>query len=124
MMTRVRVWDVPTAVWAYGVLRAAAFLIPFATGTGGFGLGLVVVLVLWVLLVRGSRVAWVSLVLLDLLSLGLLLVSWRVAPGPLLLPITAGLALAVLLLPTVRRSTGRRDLETPGADPGGRRTTL
>lgn len=108
MMTRVRFWDVPTAVWGYGVLRAAAFLIPFATGTGGFGLGLVVVLVLWVLLVRGSRAAWVALVVLDLLSFGLLLASWRASPGPLLLPIAAGLAIVALLWPSTWRHVGGR----------------
>lgn len=106
-MAAVRLWDVPTAVWAYGLFRAAAFVVPFATGTGGFGLGVVVVPVLWVLLIRGSRAAWVALLVLDLLSAGLLIATWRTETPPLVLPIAAGLALVMLVLPSTRRHVAR-----------------
>ncbi len=99
-----RLWDVPSAVWAYGFLRAAAFGLPAATGTGGVGLGAVVVLALFVGLARGSRVAWVALVALDVMSFALLVLATpQLAEAPLLVHICAGLALVTLLLPSTRR---------------------
>ncbi len=101
---RFNLWQVPTAVWLYGFLRALAFAVPYATGTGGFGLGVVVIGLLFIWLVRGSRVAWAALVVLDVISFVLLLLATpQLAEAPLILHILAGLALLTLLLPSTRR---------------------
>ena len=101
---RFNLWQVPTAVWLYGFLRALAFGVPYATGTGGFGLGVVVIGLLFIWLVRGSRVAWAALVVLDVISFVLLLLATpQLAEAPLILHILAGLALLTLLLPSTRR---------------------
>lgn len=89
------------------MLRALAFLVPYATGTGTFGLGPVVVGGLWVLAVRRSRAAWGALVVLDVGSLGFLLLGQRTSPAPLILPLAAGAALVTLLLPSVWRHVAR-----------------
>ncbi|MGI8576243.1 MAG: hypothetical protein ACR2MA_13175 [Egibacteraceae bacterium] len=105
---RFRIWDVPPAVWAYGCLRAAAFGVPVVTGSGGVGLGLAIVFVLYVFLVRGSQVAWGVLFALDALSFIVLVATPQLGETPLILPIIAGLALLVLLLPSTRKYvTGR-----------------
>jgi len=107
---RFKLWDVPPALWAYGFFRALAFGVPFATGTGGFGLGLFVVLVLYVLALRRSRGAWMALVVLDILSLVLLLVTQQQTSAPWVLHIFTALAIISLLLPTTRRYvTGQPD---------------
>ena len=91
-------------MWLYGFLRALAFAVPYATGTGGFGLGVVVIGLLFIWLVRGSRVAWAALVVLDVISFVLLLLATpQLAEAPLILHILAGLALLTLLLPSTRR---------------------
>jgi len=101
---RFNLWQVPTAVWLYGFLRALAFAVPYATGTGGFVLGVVVIGLLFIWLVRGSRVAWAALVVLDVISFVLLLLATpQLAEAPLILHILAGLALLTLLLPSTRR---------------------
>ncbi len=101
---RFNLWQVPTAVWLYGFLRALAFAVPYATGTGGFGLGVIVTALLFIWLVRGSRVAWATLVVLDMLSLVLLLLAApQLEEVPLILHIFAGLALLTLWLPSTRR---------------------
>jgi len=101
---RFNLWQVPTAVWLYGFLRALAFGVPYSTGTGGFGLGVVVIGLLFIWLVRGSRVAWAALVVLDVISFVLLLLATpQLAEAPLILHILAGLALLTLLLPSTRR---------------------
>ncbi len=101
----------PTAVWVYGLLRALAFYLPAATRTGQVGLGLVVILVLFVGLVRGSRGAWVALVILDILGFALLVLATpQLREAPLLIHITSGLALVTLLLPSTRRYVaGKRE---------------
>lgn len=101
--TRFRLWDVPPAVWAYGLFRAAAFGVPVATGSGGAGVGLLIVLVLFVFLVRGSVIAWSLLFFLDLLSFLVLVGTPQLGESPLILPILAGLALLALVLPSTRR---------------------
>jgi hypothetical protein len=100
---RFKLWDVPPALWAYGFFRAFAFVVPFATGTGGFGLGLLVVLVLYVLVLRRSRIAYMVLVILDILSLVLLLITQSQTSAPWVLHIFTALAIIALLLPTTRR---------------------
>ena len=104
---RFKLLDVPPAVWAYGFFRSAAFVVPILTGTGGFGLGLFVVLVLYVLLLRRSRGAWMALVVLDLLSLVLLVVTQQQTGAPWLLHIFTALAIAALLLPSARSWVAR-----------------
>jgi nicotinamide riboside transporter PnuC len=97
-------------VWAYGFFRALAFGVPFATGTGGFGLGLFVVLVLYVLMVRRSRGAWLALVILDVLSLVILVITQAQTSAPWALHIFTALAIVSLLMPATRRYvTGRPD---------------
>lgn len=101
---RFDLWRVPTAVWLYGFLRMAAFGLPLLTGTGGVGLGAVIVGLLFVGLVRGARAAWIALVVLDVLAFALLLLATpALEEAPLLVHIAAGLALVVLLLPSTRR---------------------
>jgi len=102
---------VPSAVWLYGCLRGAAFSVPSLTQTGGVGLGAFVVLVLYVYLVRGSRRAWIALVVLDVIALLLLALSTQLGQTPLLVHILSALALATLLLPSVRRYVTGRDLQ-------------
>ncbi len=97
--------DVPIALWAYGLLRALAFAAPAWTRDGRIGLGVVVVLALYiVVLVRRARWAWVALVALDVLSLTMLIAVWMEADdAPLSVPILAGAAMVALLMPSVRR---------------------
>lgn len=95
-------WDIPTSVWAYGFFRSAAFVVPYATGTGSFGLGLLIVLVLYVLLIRRSRIAWSVLLVLDVLSFVILLATQSVTGAPWLLHILAGGAIVALLMPSTR----------------------
>lgn len=111
---RFKLWDVPPAVWAYGFFRALAFGVPFATGTGGVGLGLLVVLVLYVLVLRRSRRAWMALVVLDVLSLVILVITQAQTPAPWVLHIFTALAIVSLLLPSTRRYvTGQPDPDAP-----------
>lgn len=105
-----RLWDVPPPVWAYGFFRALAFGVPFATGTGGVGVGLLVVLVLYAFVLRRSRRAWMALVVLDILSLTVLVVTQSQTSAPWVLHIFTALAVVCLLLPTTRRyATGQPD---------------
>lgn len=104
---RFKLWDVPPAAWAYGWFRAMAFGVPFVTGTGGFGLGMFVVLFLYVLLLRRSRIAYMVLVTLDVLSFVLLLVTQSQTSAPWVLHIFTGLAIASLLMPATRRYVTR-----------------
>ena len=69
-------WDVPVAIWAYGMLRALAFIAPSWTEDGRIGLGVVPVFALYIFLVRGSRPAWTALVVLDILSHAMLFIAW------------------------------------------------
>lgn len=78
----VRLWDIPTSVWTYGFTRAVAFAIPYATGTGSFGLGAVAVLALYVFVIRRSRFAWSALLVLDVLSFASLLATQSVTGAP------------------------------------------
>ncbi len=105
-----KLWDVPPPVWAYGFFRALAFGVPFATGTGGVGLGLFVVLALYILVLRRSRRAWMALVVLDVLSLVILVITQAQNPAPWVLHIFTALAIISLLLPATRRYvTGQPD---------------
>lgn len=97
------IWAVPPAVWAYGFLRAAAAGVPVATATGGVGLTLFVGLALYVLLVRGSRAAWSVLLVLDVLSLTLLVITQQQTGAPWLLHIFTATGVVALLLPSTRR---------------------
>ena len=101
-------WNrIPTAVWGYGLIRALAFGAPALTEDGRVGLGLLVVLPLYVYLVRGSRLAWAILVVLDAVGLALLAVGLVTADeAPLSIPLLAGLAFALLLVPSTRRFVG------------------
>lgn len=101
----------PTAVWLYGGLRGAAFAVPSLTQTGGIGLGAFVVLALYVFLVRGSRRAWIALVVLDVLALLLLALGTQLGQTPLLVHILSALALVTLLLPSVRRYVTGHDAQ-------------
>ena len=100
---RFKLWDVPPAAWAYGFFRALAFGVPIATGTGGFGLGLFVVLVLYIFMLRRSRRAWTALVVLDVISLVLLVVTQDQTLAPWVLHIFTALSIVCLLLPSTRR---------------------
>ncbi|HSJ43366.1 MAG TPA: hypothetical protein VK923_01635 [Euzebyales bacterium] len=105
-----KLWDVPPSVWAYGFFRALAFGVPYATGTGGVGLGLFVVLVLYVFVLRRSRRAWMALVVLDVLSLVILVITQVQTSAPWALHIFTALAVVSLLLPSTRRYvTGQPD---------------
>lgn len=102
-----RLLRVPTAVWLYGFLRAATFLLPLSSGTGGLGIGLLLVPPLYVLLIRGSVRAWGALLVFDSLSFAVLVALPDVGGLPLLTPILAGVAIALLLLPSTRRYVTR-----------------
>jgi hypothetical protein len=109
-------WHVPVAVWAYGLLRALAFAAPTWTEGGRIGLGVVVVLVLYMLMLRRSRRAWVALVALDAVSHLLLLVTWiDTADAALAIPIFAVASMVALLMPSTRRyvSTDRSPSAAP-----------
>ena len=109
-MSAPSIFRVPTAVWVYGFLRALAFAAPFWAGAGTIGLGAVVVVVLFIPLVAGRRWAWVSLLVLDSISLVLLVAVAATSPlgeVPLLVPLLAGAALGCLLLPSTRRHVNR-----------------
>ncbi len=94
------IWDVPIAIWAYGLLRSLAFIAPTWSEDGRIGLGVVPVLVLFVFLVRGSRRAWGALVLFDIFSYVMLLAAWFEADdAPLAIPFLAGASMAALLRP-------------------------
>lgn len=110
MPRRPSVWSVPTALWAYGTLRAAALAAPTWTGAGGVPLIAVVVLVLFVLVVRGSRTAWLALIAVDVVALVLVLTATREADGPLIIPLLATAAFVLLLAPPIGRhvTRGRR----------------
>lgn len=95
-------------MWAYGLLRAIAFGLPLATGAGGIGLGVLVTLVLYVPLVRGSRVAWSALLTLDILTLVLLVVTQQTTGAPWLVHICTAAAIITLLLPSTRAYVARR----------------
>lgn len=98
-----RLWRAPTSIWVYGLLRAAAFAMPFVAGSGGVGIGLFIVLPLFVFLLRGSVRAWGALLVFDSLSFAILLSVPDVAAVPLLLPMLMGGALIALLVPSTRR---------------------
>ncbi|MGI9031112.1 MAG: hypothetical protein ACR2HP_14185 [Ilumatobacteraceae bacterium] len=102
---RPTMFDVPIALWAYGLLRSLAFAAPAWTEDGRIGLGVIVVLALYVVvLVKRSRGAWIALVALDVLSFTMLITVWlREDDAPLIIPILAGAALVALLLPSTRR---------------------
>lgn len=100
--SRFHLWDVPTSIWAYGFLRAVAFGVPLAIGYGGVGLGVVITLILYVFLVRGSRVAWSILLVLDVLTLTLLIATQAATQAPYLMHICTGAALVALLMPSAR----------------------
>jgi hypothetical protein len=115
------IWDVPVAIWAYGLLRSLAFIAPSWTEDGQIGLGVVVVLVLYVFLVRRSRRAWVALVVLDTFSHVMLLTAWLGADeSPWAIPILAAASLVALLMPSTRRyaSVGREPAGTLTSDDG------
>lgn len=97
-----QIWNVPSSVWAYGLLRAVAFGVPLTSGTGGLGLNVLVVLVLYVPLVRGSRLAWSTLLVLDILTLVLLIVTQQTTMAPWLVHICTAGAIVALLLPSTR----------------------
>jgi hypothetical protein len=95
---------VPIAIWAYGFLRSLTFVAPSWTEDGQVGLGVIVVLVLYVFLLRGSRRAWMALVVLDTFSHVMLMAAWLNADdSPLAIPILAGASLVALLMPSTRR---------------------
>lgn len=97
-------WDVPIAVWAYGLSRSLAFVAPSWTEDGRIGLGVVIVLGLYILLLRRSRPAWIALVVLDSLSFLLLMVAWSDADdAPIAIPVLAVASMVALLAPSTRR---------------------
>ena len=106
-MSRPFHWNrIPTAVWAYGLLRAIAFGAPILTAQGNVGLGVLIVLPLYVFLVRGSRLAWAILVVLDAISPLLLVLSLGQTEVPLSVPLLTATAFATLLAPSTRRYVG------------------
>lgn len=105
--SRFRLWDVPTSIWAYGFLRAVAFGVPLATGYGGVGLGVIVTFVLYVFLVRGARVAWSILLVLDILTFTLLVATQPATQAPYLMHICTGAAIVALLMPSARSYVAR-----------------
>ena len=107
-MSRPFRWNrIPTAVWAYGFLRAASLGAPLLTEGGQIPLLVLVVLPVYVFFVRGSRVAWAILVVLDAVGLLLLAVSYGgAAETPISIPLLTLLAFATLLLPPTRRWVG------------------
>jgi hypothetical protein len=110
MSERMKLLDVPPALWAYALLRSLAFAAPSWAG-GSIGLGVVVVAFLYVYTLRRSRRAWSALVILDGISLPLLVAAWLEAgDAAVAAPILAVLSIAVLVLPATRRyvSGGRR----------------
>lgn len=99
-------FDIPTALWAYGALRALAFAAP-AWDEGSIGLGAFVAVVLYVFVLRRSRWAWFVLVFLDLFTLPMLFVAWLDAGDvAAAAPLLTLLALVTLLLPSVRCHVG------------------
>lgn len=101
---RPSLWDVPPALWAYGLLRSLAFVAPSWSEEGQVGLGVIVVLVLYVSVLRRSRRAWVVLVAIDAVSHLILFTTWSTATNaPLIVPILAIASMVPLLMP----STGR-----------------
>lgn len=97
-------WDVPPALWLYGLLRSLAFVAPSWSEDGQVGLGVLVVLVLYAFVLRRSRRAWITLVAIDALSHLILITTWLAAiDGPLLVPILAIASIVPLLLPSTRR---------------------
>jgi len=107
-LTGFQIWKVPTAVWFYGSVRAAGFAVAGTTGPVG-ALDVSLILALYLLLVRGSRTAWVVLIAVDVASFGLLVLTTRVGQTPLLVHILFGSALVTLLLPSIRRYVSGRD---------------
>lgn len=98
------IWQIPLALWVYGLLRSLAFAAPSWTSEGRIGLGSFVVIVLYVFVLRRSRRAWTGLVIVDTFSLVLLTVAWVDADNaPLAIPALAAVALVVLLAPSIRR---------------------
>lgn len=96
---------VPTAVWAYALLRSLAFLAPTWTEGGQIGFGVVVVGVLFVQLIRRrSHRIWQVLVFVDLFSASLMVMVWATNRSmPVAAPVLAVGAVAVLVVPPVRR---------------------
>lgn len=107
-----RLWRVPTSIWVYGFLRAAAFGLPLVSDAGGVGLGLFVVLPLYLFLVRGSVFAWGTLLVLDSLSFALLVALPETIDLPLLLPVLQGGAIVALVVPGTRAYVTRRGAVT------------
>lgn len=99
---RFQIWNVPSSVWAYGLLRAIAFGLPLTSETGGLGLNVLVVLVLYVPLIRGSRLAWSTLLVLDILTLVLLIITQQTTQAPWLVHICTAGAIVALLVPSTR----------------------
>ena len=94
-------FDVPISLWAYAMLRALAFLAPALAADGRIGFGVVVVPVLFVFVIRRSRMAYQVLVLLDIFSAVMLLTAWLGADdNPVSVPILTGLSLVALLWPS------------------------
>lgn len=100
--TPFRLWQVPVSVWAYGFLRAVAFAVPPSPGAISGGIDLIVALPLFVLLVRGSRLAWSVLLVLDTLTLVLLLATQQATHAPWLIHICIAGAIIALLVPSSR----------------------
>lgn len=106
-------WEVPGSVWLYGFLRAGALGLPLATGAGSVGIGHLVVLPLYILLViRRSALAWGILLVFDSLSFALLAATRSITGAAPLVLVLAGGALATLLAPSMRRwVTAERDAD-------------
>lgn len=96
-------YDVPGGIWLYGLLRVGSLGLPIATGTGGIGLGLVVIPPLFVMLVRRSASAWGTLLVFDSVSFGILGATRAITDAAPLQFALAAVALLLLLLPSVRR---------------------
>lgn len=103
-----RVLPVPTALWAYGFFRAVAFGLPvLSSHAGRIGLGVAVVLVLFVGVVLRATWAWIALALLDALSLTTTVVLSDIPDDvPWGVVVSTVLALVVLLTPSVQRHVG------------------
>lgn len=68
------------------------------------GLGVIVVLVLYVSVLHRSRTAWIVLVAIDAVSHLILLTTWSAAiHAPLIVPILAIASMVPLLMPSTRR---------------------